>query len=237
MSYGWFRAVVPVVSGLAIQRDGQSVDIRYPPGTPTFGATYLAPGTFDRVHWLLPERPAGSPRWHYWLSRSTPNLGSPVDLSTVDPMLKGTVALAQSRGVLTLPSCEGHFFDGERFDAQYRQLVADVPAIRAGTLRLRDVETGAVYRPRVPNWMPPEYEKTRSLLRCFSGIGGIGFSFPEPSRAALFAQFAAPVAAEVTQETRGGRYIVSVIVRGSTREELSGKWRAIASALECALGG
>lgn len=231
MSYGWFKAVVPLVSGLAIQRDGQSIDIVYPPGTPTLGATYITPANFDAVHWLRPVRAPGAPCWHYWISRLTPNLGSPVDLSTVDPMLRSMVAYAQSRGVLTLPSCEGHFFDPAQFERIYASLVADVPLVRAGALVLRDVETGKIYRPRLPNWTPPDKKQTAGIVRCFSGIGRIGFSFPEPYRARLFASHARPFAAEVTEEQRGDRIIVSVVVRGSDARDLQRKWQGVDAAL------
>lgn len=230
MSYGWFKAVIPVVSGLAIQRDGQSVDIRYPPGTPTFGATYITPVNFDSVHWLRPERPAGAPVWHYWVSRLTPNLGSPVDLSTVDPMLRSMVAYAQSKGILTLPSCEGHFFNEAGFEAQYQWLLAEVPKLRAGTLRLWDVETCKLYQPQIPNWMPPEKNALRNLIRCFNGIGRIGFSFADPAQADYFVRLLDWVS-EAYAEKRGDRTVVSVIVRGASSEELAQRWQGVETAL------
>lgn len=59
MSYGG-RALVPLVSGLSIQRGGHTLDIRYPPGTPTFGANYISPAYFDSYQWLKPIRPPGN---------------------------------------------------------------------------------------------------------------------------------------------------------------------------------
>lgn len=235
MSYGWYRAVVPIVSGLAIQREGQSVDIRYPPGTPTFGATYITPVNFDSVHWLRPERPPGAPVWHYWISRLSPNLGSTVDLNTVDPMLQSMVAYAQSRGVLTLPSCQGHFFDPVTYADQYRWLLAEVPLIQAGTLRLRDVETGKIHQPRIPDWTPPNETQTAALVRCFNGIGRIGFSFNNPQTSAQFARFVSPVAAEVAEEQRGDRFIVLVVVRADSPAALAQRWQGVETALRRAV--
>jgi hypothetical protein len=36
--------------------------------------------------------------WHYWVTRSTPNVGSRVNLATVAPMLRGMVAYAMEDG-------------------------------------------------------------------------------------------------------------------------------------------
>lgn len=230
MSYGWFKAVIPLVSGLAIQRDGQTLDIRYPPGTPTFGANYISPAYFDAYHWLKPVRPPGEPVWHYWVTRSTPNVGSRVDLATVDPMLRSMVAYAQSRGILTLPSCEGHFFQEPWFDAMYRALLDDVEELRAGTLVLRDVETGALHQPRLPNWTPPPRAPTRNVLRCFSGVGRIGFSFPDSARADFFRRLVTG-ASEVVLEPRGNRAVVTVVVRGLNPDDLRQRWQGVEAAL------
>jgi hypothetical protein len=202
-------------------------------------AGYIAPEMFDRVRWLRPARGPGVPVWHYWTPREKPHLGERVDLATVDPLLRGMVAFAQARGVLTTPSCEGHFFDAAWFDAAYRGLLADVPQIRAGTLWMQDVESGALYRPRIPGWLPPPYAETRDAVAANNGKGQVGFSFPEavlPRYGECFARSVAPFA-EAYAERRGPRTVVTVVVRGSDPDDLRRRWAGVERALHGVLRG
>ena len=202
-------------------------------------AGYIAPEMFDRVRWLRPARAKGVPVWHYWFPREKPHIGERVDLATVDPLLRGMVAFAQARGVLTTPSCEGHFFDAAWFDAAYRALLADVPQIRAGTLWMQDTESGALYRPRIPGWLPPPYAETRDAVAANNGKGQVGFSFPEavlPRYGECFARSVAPFA-EAYTERRGPRTVVTVVVRGSDPDDLRRRWAGVEWALHGVLRG
>ena len=202
-------------------------------------AGYIAPEMFDRVRWLRPARGPGEPVWHYWFPRETPHLGERVGLATVDPLLRGMVAFAQARGVLTTPSCEGHFFDAAWFDAAYRALLADVPQIRTGTLWMQDTESGALYRPRIPGWLPPPYAETRDAVAAHNGKGQIGFSFPEaalPRYGECFARSVAPFA-EAYMQRRGPRTVVTVVVRGSDPDDLRIRWAGVARSLHGVLRG
>jgi hypothetical protein len=229
VSYG-YKAVIPYVSGLAVQRPGQSLDVVYPPGTPLFGATYVPFTDFDNLRWLVPERPPGVPVWHYWLTRTEPNVGSRVDTTTVDPLLRDIVAYAHSRGIFTLPSCQGHFFDPAAFEAIYRGLVGDAEEIRAGTLLFRDTETGKLYQPRLPDWVPPEKEELRRKLQQISGVGRLGFSFPDMAHARYFERMISPFT-EATSEYKGNRAVVAVVVRGQSPEDLRQRWQGVYTAL------
>ena len=229
MSYG-YKAVIPYVSGLAVQRPGQSLDVVYPPGTPLFGATYVPFTEFDNLRWLLPQRAAGVPVWHYWITRTEPNTGGRVDMATVDPLLRDIVAYAHSRGTFTLPSCQGHFYDPTAFEAMYRGLEGDVPGIRSGTLLFRDTETGQGYRPRFPKWMPPGKEELRRKLLKMSGVGRIGFSFPDMPRTRYFKSMIAPFT-ERTAEHKGSRNVVDIVIRGKSPEDLRQRWQRVYTAL------
>lgn len=194
---------------------------------------YIRPDMFDRVRWFRPARAKGVPVWHYWTPRTTPHLGERVDLATVDPMLRSMVAFAQARGVLTTPSCEGHFFDAAWFDAAYRGLLADAPLLRAGALPMQDVESGAVIRPRVVGWTPPPYAETRDAVAANNGKGQIGFAFPEaamPRWGECFARSVAPFA-DAYMERRGPRTVVTVVVRGSDPDDLRMRWAGVERAL------
>ena len=210
--------------------------------SPILSAGYIEPSMFDRVRWFRPARAKGVPVWHYWTPRTTPHLGERVDLATVDPLLRNMVAFAQARGVLTTPSCEGHFFDAAWFDAAYRGLLADAPLLRAGALPMQDVESGAVIRPRVAGWTPPPYVETRDAVAANNGKGQIGFSFsdvpsfPKAAYAECFARSVAPFA-DAYMERRGPRTVVTVVVRGSDPDDLRGRWAGVERALVGVLSG
>ena len=205
-------------------------------------AGYISPDMFDRVRWFRPARARGVPVWHYWTPRTTPHLGERVDLATVDPLLRNMVAFAQARGVLTTPSCEGHFFDAAWFDAAYRGLLADAPLLRAGALPMQDVESGAVIRPRVVGWTPPPYAETRDAVAANNGKGQVGFSFsdvpsfPKAAYAECFARSVAPFA-DAYMERRGPRTVVTVVVRGSDPDDLRARWAGVERALVGVLSG
>ena len=211
-------------------RPEQYLEAVYPLGTPWFGASYVSFAHFDRLRWFLPERAPGVPVWHYWLTRSKPNGGSGVDMATVDPMLRNIVRYAHSRGISTLPSCQGHFYDPVDFQRMYAGLVEDADAIRAGTLLFRDTETGERYQPRFPEWVPPNKEVLHCDLQNISGAGRLGFSFPDTPHARSFAREITPFT-EVTSTYNGERVVVAAVVRGQSAKDLRQRWQRVYTAL------
>ena len=187
-----------------------------------FGANYLSPLQFDTVHWLQTQRLEQAPVWYYWITRSTPHQGSLVDLTTVDPLLVPLVTAAQKKGILTLPSCEGHFVDLVDLNEQYRWLIAEEQALQQG-LDLKDVESQRHVKIRIPGWRAPKKEDLDRLLRMYQGVGRVGFAFRDLEQAHRIAQ-AAKASCRVDLEKRSPVTVVSLSLRGRSANDLRDRW-------------
>ena len=142
-----------------------------------FGADYIPPSEFDDFHWL--KSCGDGPVWHYWLRRDHPHRGEVVDLRTVDPLLRPLVKYAQENGLLTKPSCQGHFYDGAWIEQAHQRLVEEAEQVRNGTLPLYEVETSRWYIAEVPDWTPPELDAMKAGVLAHTGVGRIAFVWPD----------------------------------------------------------
>ena len=100
-----------------------------------------------------------SPRhrdWFYHIERQLPP--SPVLmrwLDHLDPQLSPLIDLFQSQGVLTLPSCAGHYRTDEWCSKAYDNLIKDAETIQKDGLPLIEVETGETFKFKKRDWSLP----------------------------------------------------------------------------------
>jgi hypothetical protein len=170
------------------------------------GADFIGPDGFDRFHWYRAERPEGWPEWFYWTPRQTRHVGSDVDLTTVDPLLRDLVLMVHANGGSTTPSCQGHFYDPVQTEADYVALTEDAKKLRRGELRLHEVETGQTVQPHLPDWKAPDRDQLHRAAKRYSGFGRIGVLLPSGER-------------------------LNYTVRARTSEELEQKWSEVTRAV------
>lgn len=191
------------------------------------GSTYIPPSHFDHFHWLVTERPSHVASWFYWMERRSPHEGEYVDLSTVDELLRPIVEEAQSKGILTLPSCQGHWVDIDVMRQQVRWLAREAERMRYGLLPLIDVETGTVHLPTLPQYTAPEPTDLLRPMLYHQGVGRMGFGLEDEDMARWLSGRLSSIGGTRLEGTK-----VSVVVKGVAPDDLENRWLRVHRAIQ-----
>lgn len=134
----------------------------------------LIPHTeFHTGAWL---QSAERPSWYYFSKKLNPNIITNKDfMQSVDEPLKEIVQFLHAHGIKTTPSCSGHYFNREKFERIYDELVEDSALIKQEGLMMRDIETGELHLYKSKTYALP-WTKNEFLERIknYQGKGVLG---------------------------------------------------------------
>jgi hypothetical protein len=142
---------------------------------------------FHKYRWLLPK----GGKWYYRMRDFKPMVipKNKNFISSVDPLLRGSVEFLHSRKIPTTPSCTGHFSNTSEWEEVYDSLIEDAKKIRKDGIILTDAEDGSSYKLKHEKYVIP-WKKSifveRALEHSKFGIIGIydsgGYFFKKLSR-------------------------------------------------------
>jgi hypothetical protein len=96
---------------------------------------------FGRRRWFF-----ATPQWYYHRPGPLPALKTDDEFyRLIDPDLRDLCAMLHARGILTAPSCQGHFHDASYFVRVWDDLQSQAELIRSSGLEVQDSETKVHY--------------------------------------------------------------------------------------------
>jgi hypothetical protein len=153
--------------------------------------------------------------------------------SLVDPDLRQVCHLLNSAGLVTTPSCQGHFYDQKRFEDIWTVLKREEMLIQADGLIVKDSETDREFRFHDPDYVLAwkSFEDFYSEAADHQGTGYLGILIV-PEHAEMAERFRQPyktAAAELSEDQELGRQLggdmFQLIVHTSGPAERSEEWR------------
>lgn len=168
------------------------------PGLPALA--HLSPAIVPLREFPLRKWYYADPHWYYHAPALQHRLATGPDFyKLVDPLLRELCRLLHGAGLMTTPSCQGHFYLGGRFEQIWETLQRDAAEIRsAAGLLVRDSETHEPARFHDPQFALPWPDGPSFVAEVQVGQrnGYLGIALP-PEQPALLEQLCSrPLAVE-----------------------------------------
>jgi hypothetical protein len=196
--------------------------------------TGLSAGIVPHWEWPIRKWFYANPLWYYH-RRGQDNevIANRKFFSLVDPDLRAVCHLINSAGLMTTPSCQGHFYDRNRFENIWTVLKREEMLIGADGLIVKDSETDREALFADDAYLLPwaDFEGFYAQAADHQGTGYLGILIPEQRRkmSERFRRRYRTEAAELSEDRELGRQLggdmfqVLVQTRGSA--ERSEEWR------------
>lgn len=186
-----------------------------------------------------------TPLWYYHRPAQEHHLNvDPKFYELVDPGLRDLCALALQHGLATTPSCQGHFYGRDRFEAIWQELQEAAALVPREGLRVKDSETDEEFLFRdegfVLSW--PDFEEFHAQAAAHQSRGYIGLALsPQAESLALrlredaYRTACACIAFDEELSRVLGQPIFGIEVNPRTTEERDYEWAAITRYLHALL--
>src|SRR5438552_17455999 len=113
----------------------------------------LRAGIVEHRQWPLSKWYYANSLWYYHRRRNDDEIVTNWKFyQLVDPELRQICHLLNEAGLQTTPSCQGHFYEKQRFEHVWETLTREQSLIRADGLIVKDSETDHEVLFRCPNY-------------------------------------------------------------------------------------
>src|SRR5437667_5783792 len=131
--------------------------------------------------WAISKWYYANPLWYYHRRRTDEEIVTDRKFyQLVDPELRQICHLLNEAGLHTTPSCQGHFYEKQRFEHVWETLTREQSLIRADGLIVKDSETDHEFLFRRPNYSFPwkHFDDFYKQAAAHQGIGYLGVLVP-----------------------------------------------------------
>ncbi len=241
-------------SATTVQQRRAQIDSGVCPGLASLDPSFAPLRTWPLRKWYYAQRRDGAaPLWYYHVpAREHRPSDDPRFYDLVDPPLRRLCRLIHAAGLMTTPSCAGHWYLRERFVRIWDELQQNADVIRGVGLTVLDSETGQCGVFREPAYRLPwrDFDEFFWRAAALQRRGYIGIAIPpnwrSPAERANLVQrlqnkrIAMPAAtmrfdAELSRVLR--QTLCGVFVTPATLDERGAAWSEVTDYFEAALAG